>query len=393
MPTVTNTVVDAAGQPAVGAHVTIRLAGSWSADGAKETLPQSLWTGTTDASGVWSVSLPAQSAYEGDTYYLAREPGASHTFTVADTPSSQRLRDRLTTPVTPATAVGLTLDGLSDVSTSAAVAGQVLTKLNDGSWGATSAAGVTAHSQLTGLAAPADDHTQYQLRTEKAASGGYPSLDGSTKVPIAQLPTGTSGSTVPVGNDSRFTDARTPTSHATSHATAGSDPVSPAAIGAATSAHTHTGTYAVVPKIRQAWITDGSGSTLPDTAGAWAVVSGFSLSIPAAVGDWVQLGVHAMRSATATASLDVAVVVSGTIVRYLASGTSTPALEGDPGFYLSSSFVGQSAPRGFIAVSGDLDSGNVVFRLVAKTSAAAGTVFASSSYPFYWAAENKGPVA
>ena len=44
-------------------------------------------------------------------------------------------------------------------------------------------------------------------------------------VPIAQIPTGSTGSTVPFGNDSRFSDARTPTSHAASHASAGSDPV------------------------------------------------------------------------------------------------------------------------------------------------------------------------
>lgn len=145
--------------------------------------------------------------------------------------------------------------------------------------------------------------------------------------------------------------------------------------------------------VRQAWITDGSGATLPDTAGAWAVVTGFSLSIPAAAGDWVELGVHAMRSATATASLDIAVVVAGSIVRYLATGTSTPALEGDPGWYLSNSFVGQSAARGFTVISGDLDAGSVVFKLVAKTSAAAGTVHASSNYPFYWVAKNHGPVS
>lgn len=145
--------------------------------------------------------------------------------------------------------------------------------------------------------------------------------------------------------------------------------------------------------VRQAYITDGSGATLPDTSSAWAVVSGFSLSIPAVIGDWVDLGVHAMRSATATASLDIAVVVSGTIVRYLATGTSTPALEGDPGWYLSNSFIGQSAPRGFTVASGDLDAGNVVFKLVAKTSAAAGTVHASSDYPFYWVAKNHGSVS
>jgi hypothetical protein len=45
-----------------------------------------------------------------------------------------------------------------------------------------------------------DPHTQYQKESEKGAASGYASLDGSTKVPIAELPTGTSGTTVALGN-------------------------------------------------------------------------------------------------------------------------------------------------------------------------------------------------
>ncbi|MEE4238747.1 MAG: hypothetical protein V2I51_18655 [Anderseniella sp.] len=40
--------------------------------------------------------------------------------------------------------------------------------------------------------------------------------------------------------DSRLTNARTPTAHAGSHASGGSDPITPAAIGAAATSHTHT---------------------------------------------------------------------------------------------------------------------------------------------------------
>lgn len=41
----------------------------------------------------------------------------------------------------------------------------------------------------------------------KGAASGYASLDGTTKIPIAQVPTGTSGTTVALGNDSRITGA------------------------------------------------------------------------------------------------------------------------------------------------------------------------------------------
>ena len=57
----------------------------------------------------------------------------------------------------------------------------------------------------------------------KAAASGYASLDSGTKVPIAQLPTGTTSITVCIGNDSRLSDARTPTVHASTHAPGGSD--------------------------------------------------------------------------------------------------------------------------------------------------------------------------
>jgi hypothetical protein len=49
----------------------------------------------------------------------------------------------------------------------------------------------------------------------KGAVSGYAALDGSIKVPIAQIPTGQTGGTVPFGNDARFTDSRVPTGSAT----------------------------------------------------------------------------------------------------------------------------------------------------------------------------------
>lgn len=58
----------------------------------------------------------------------------------------------------------------------------------------------TASSAITTHEAAADPHTGYQKESEKAAVNGYASLDGTTKIPIAQVPTGTSGTTVALGN-------------------------------------------------------------------------------------------------------------------------------------------------------------------------------------------------
>lgn len=141
--------------------------------------------------------------------------------------------------------------------------------------------------------------------------------------------------------------------------------------------------------IRSAWITGGD-TALPNTAGLWAAVAGFELDLPAVAGQWVEIGVHGMRSDTGSAFLDIAVIVGSGLVRFLASGTATPGFEGDPGWYSnSSSFNGQSSVRGFVATSGDLDGGNVRFVLAAK-AAGAGTVYSSTTYPFYWVAKNLG---
>lgn len=77
-----------------------------------------------------------------------------------------------------------------------------------------------SESQVTGLTSAL---AAKEATANKGAAGGYASLDGSTKVPIAQLPTGSTSSTVAIGNDARLSDARTPTAHATSHQDGGSD--------------------------------------------------------------------------------------------------------------------------------------------------------------------------
>jgi hypothetical protein len=66
-----------------------------------------------------------------------------------------------------------------------------------------------------------------------ASSGNYSDLSGlPTLGGAAALNVGTTAGTVAAGDDSRLSDARTPTTHASTHAAAGSDPITPAAIEA-----------------------------------------------------------------------------------------------------------------------------------------------------------------
>ena len=71
--------------------------------------------------------------------------------------------------------------------------------------------------------------------------GQYSSLTGQpTLGGAAALNVGTGAGTVAAGNDARFTDARTPLTHATSHAAAGSDPIAPVDILAVPAYHDFT---------------------------------------------------------------------------------------------------------------------------------------------------------
>lgn len=149
------------------------------------------------------------------------------------------------------------------------------------------------------------------------------------------------------------------------------------------------------PVIRSAYVTDGTINPLPNTGGVWQVLNHadgttpFSLPVPASVGDWVEISINAIRDPGSNTHLDVGVVVDGSIVRFLATGTATPAGDGDTGWY-PQDLVHTSGPRGFTVTSGDLSGGNVTFAL-AVFGAGTGKLFAVPGDTFYWQAKNLGP--
>lgn len=262
-------VVDAAARDALPAHLL--------KPGTVATLPsgsQFVWNGTAWIAPAGGGAVTSVAGRIGDVVLSTADIsglGNSATRDVGTVAGTVAAGDdsRLSNARTPTSHAASHATGGSDQITPAAIGAEV------------SGAATTA---LAAHVAAGDPHSQYQRESERAAANGYASLDAATKVPLAQLPTGTSSSTVALGdaptaavathtglpdphpqyalesalggaaaldvgttagtvaagNDARFTDARTPTAHAASHASAGGDPISPASIGAEVAGATAT---------------------------------------------------------------------------------------------------------------------------------------------------------
>jgi hypothetical protein len=129
----------------------------------------------------------------------------------------------------------------------------------------TTAATISAATQVSGLAA--------------VATSGSASDLGAGTLPFARIPTGSTSTTVCIGNDSRLSDARTPTAHNQAWSTITSTPTTLVGYGitdAATSTHVHgniTNAGAIGVTTGQIVVTTTSG--VLTTA---AIGSGLSLS-------------------------------------------------------------------------------------------------------------------
>lgn len=152
------------------------------------------------------------------------------------------------------------------------------------------------------------------------------------------------------------------------------------------------------------WAAGGGGSTLVVrrqryTAGditlnlgngAFNLITGPSLVIPAAEGDYVELSLSIMVQ-SGNAYLDPVVVVSGAAVRYASTDTNASAGEGWPPLYTSpSTFRTAAGLWGFEVEAGDISGGNVTFQMAMRGTT--GTLYGSSTYPFYWIVKNYGAV-
>ncbi|MET8143335.1 collagen-like protein [Sphaerisporangium sp. NPDC005288] len=144
----------------------------------------------------------------------------------------------------------------------------------------------------------------------------------------------------------------------------------------------------VIVRKKNAYITSGSLNPIPGTGrGIWTTLAGFEIAITAQAGDWVSIRPSFMWKPIGDTYLDIGVMVGSSVVRYLSSGNSVAALEGDPALYPVSGFKTHGYDKGFFVTPGDLDNGTIRF-VLSCSGAATGILYAEADYPFYWEVES-----
>jgi hypothetical protein len=142
--------------------------------------------------------------------------------------------------------------------------------------------------------------------------------------------------------------------------------------------------------VTSGYVTTGNVAA-QNTSGAWQLLTGGpTVAAAAAVGDRVRFDWSALFERNINTFWDVAVVVSGAAVLYQASGTNTPAVEGDPGIYPDiPSFPGRPGPWSFTVEAGHLSGGLLTIGFALKSSGG-GQLLASSSFPLRYVFTNYG---
>lgn len=83
--------------------------------------------------------------------------------------------------------------------------------------------GSNTHAQIDTHLGASSPHAGHEVIANKDQANGYPGLSAGSLILGTQLPYGVLVNTVCQGNDSRLSDARTPTAHASTHERGGSD--------------------------------------------------------------------------------------------------------------------------------------------------------------------------
>jgi hypothetical protein len=244
---------------------------------------------------------------------------------------------------------------------------------------------------------PGDTYVTLGMR---GAANGVAALDGTGKVPAAQLPASAGGDPAwseITGKPSTFP----PEAH--THPSADVVGLDAVIVGIGsdvgeldtrvTALEDAPGGGGTTMQVRRAIVTSGS-LTAQNTGGGWAVITGGpTLTIPAVAGDYISAEIMGVLIQPNSGTFyELAALNAGTPVRYGSTGTGTPAVEGDPAMYPDAAFQGRGGPvLDFVAQAGDINAGNVTIGIaVNSTASGSRTLYASAAFPLRWRVINHG---
>jgi hypothetical protein len=243
------------------------------------------------------------------------------------------------------------------------------------------------------------DVDTYVTLAMRGTANGVAALDGTGKVPAAQLPASAGGD--PAWSEITGKPATFPPethSHPISQVTnlqmaldAASESLEELD-GRVEILEAAPGGGGTTMQVRRAIVTSGN-LTAQNTSGGWAVLTGGpTLTIPAVAGDYISAEIMGVLIQPNSGTFYELAVVNGTPVRYGSTGTSTPAVEGDPALYPDSAFQGRGGPvLDFVAQAGDINAGNVTIGIaVNSTASGSRTLYASAAFPLRWRVINHG---
>jgi hypothetical protein len=143
--------------------------------------------------------------------------------------------------------------------------------------------------------------------------------------------------------------------------------------------------------VRNLRIEEATNLTFPSTAGAWQFLTGFAVSCPALVGDYVELTWQFMWDTTGNNFLDWHVNVGGSVIWAMSSDTATPKVEGAPCLYPGADAFDKSpGPWGIVVTAPMISGGNITCQLAAK-GVGSGLIYRDTNFPFTAKLKNFGP--